>query len=243
MQEHQRQAIGHALRHGAWFGGLPPHLRNLILEGATLKVYGKGQLIQRENTPAPGLMAILEGRVAFLRHVGDKDPALIHVGGAGLWFGEMGLMIRETVLVTAVAQTPVRVLLLAKPAFERIVAADPRHYTAFASLAFQRYRLLLRYFAEMLRLSPEFRLRIRLADLAELQDEYRAHARRAESAVDLALSQTDLARIVGMSRQKLNVRLQQLREEGWVELANRRIRVLDPAGLRASAADGIHAAN
>jgi CRP-like cAMP-binding protein len=58
-------------------------------------------------------------------------------------------------------------------------------------------------------------------------------------AVVLNLSQSELAGLIGSSRQKLNGRLRRLQEEGWIELGPRRIRVLDPGGLRATAAGGL----
>jgi Mn-dependent DtxR family transcriptional regulator len=48
--------------------------------------------------------------------------------------------------------------------------------------------------------------------------------------------QSERAEIIVLSQQKLNRRLKHLEEEGWVELAPRRICILDAGGLRATAA-------
>ena len=80
-------------------------------------------------------------------------------------------------------------------------------------------------------LPPEDRLRTRLADLVEL--------RRAErfgiGPVVLRLSQEELARMVGVSRQTLNALLADLRAEGLVDVGFRSLRIPDPERLCAAA--------
>jgi CRP-like cAMP-binding protein len=240
MDEQRKTEIGAFLRQGAWFGGLPVALQECILSRAILRTFAKGRVVQFEEGPALGLIAILEGQVLILRHVSEGDePALIHVGGPGFWFGEAAVLMDKGTLVTAVAQSAVKALILPKAEFDRIVDDEPRYYPAFARIAFERYRLLMRFLAETLRLSPDFRLRLRLADLADLADASGTQTILDGKAVTLDMSQSELAGIIGLSRQKLNVRLRQLQEEGWVELGPRRIRVLDPAGLRATAISGL----
>jgi CRP/FNR family transcriptional regulator, cyclic AMP receptor protein len=236
MNEPQQQSIGSLLRQGAWFGGLPAPLQDRILSRAVVRSFSKGQIVQLEDSASTGLIAVLEGQVSVLRHVSDDESALIHVGGPGFWFGEVGVLLGEATIVTAVAQGALRALILSKLEFDRIIADEPRHYPAFARIALERYGILLRYLAETLRLSPDFRLRLRLADLADRQ---RSQTSAVGPAVELDLSQAELAGIIGLSRQKLSGRLRRLQDEGWVELGPRRIRVLNPSGLRATAAQGL----
>ena len=99
-----------------------------------------------------------------------------------------------------------------------------------------RIPILVRYLAASLRLSPDHRLRLRLADLADTK---RAQTTTDGPAVLLDRSRSELAEIIGLSRQMLNRRLKRLEEEGWVEFAQRRVRVLDAGGLRATAAGSL----
>lgn len=235
MDDRRRQQIGAFLRQGEWFGGLPEALQDTILRRGALRTFSREQIVQREGRPSLGLFAVLEGRVSILRHVGDDDPALIHVAAPGFWFGELGILSGEAA-VTAVAMTSVQAFVLPKAAFDRIVDEEPRYYPHFARIVLERFHIVMRFLAESLRLSPDYRLRLRLADLAE--------TKRAQTASDgpgvlLDLSQSELAGLIGLSRQKLNGRLKRLEEEGWVELAPRRIRVLDASGLRATAAGSL----
>jgi CRP/FNR family cyclic AMP-dependent transcriptional regulator len=233
MNDPTKTPVGEFLRQGEWFGALPADLQDGIVSHASIRCYAKGQVIQVEDSaPAAGLVAVLEGGILMLRYVAEHaDPALIHVAGPGFWFGEMVVLDGGHPAVTIVAQSDVKALVLPTADFDRLRAADPRYFEAVATIALQRTRALLRSLAEARKASADERLRLRLADLAELR---RLDLTLADPDVDLPMSQAELGRIVGLSRQKVNARLQQLQHQGWIELRQRHIRVRDPQGLRAS---------
>jgi CRP-like cAMP-binding protein len=223
----KKNEIQRVLSAGEWFGGLSPALQDLILSRSIVRKYAKGQVISVEESPADSLLAVLEGTVYVVRDVGGGQESLIHVGEPGFWYGAVYLLTGSLTVATVLAHTPVRALVLSKAQFNRILAEDPRHYAAFAKLALDRYRVLVSMLAELRELAPEARLRGRLASLAKLRMQDRRHA----GAVSLALSQADLARMVGVSRQTLNALLGRLSRAGLIEVGFRRIRVLDAARL------------
>jgi len=123
----------------------------------------------------------------------------LYVGGRGFWFGEQATLGGGKLVASVVALTAVEVLLLPRAEFERIIEAEPRHYRRLALLGLQRSALLLRVLGGARRLSPEEdRVRLRLANLAELR---RLEVTVVYKAVTLELSQTQLASILGLSRQ------------------------------------------
>jgi len=215
------------LSQGGWFGGLPRALQDTILERSTVRRFTKGQVINVEDSPADALFAILEGTVHMVRDPGGGEESLIHVGEPGFWFGAMAVLTNNPIPATAIARTPVRALMLTKTQVDRIVDEEPRYYAPFAKLALDRFALLVRMFAELRDLSPEARLRARLVNLAHL----RQQDRDERGVLSLSVSQADLARMVGVSRQTLNTLLGRLAREGVIELAFRKIRVLQPARL------------
>jgi CRP-like cAMP-binding protein len=223
----KKNEIQQFLSAGEWFGGLSPALQDLILSRSIVRKYAKGQVISVEESPADSLLAVLEGTVYVVRDVGGGEESLIHVGEPGFWYGAVYLLTGSLTVATVLAHTPVRALVLSKVQFDRILAEDPRHYAAFAKLALDRYRVLVTMLAELRELAPEARLRGRLASLARLRMQDRRHA----GAVSLAVSQADLARMVGVSRQTLNALLGRLSKAGLIEVGFRRIRVLDAARL------------
>ncbi len=220
-------AILQALRQGTWFAKLPAPLQELIVGRSVARRYRAGQVISLEESAPTGLFVVLEGRVRVVRTMPSGDEALYTIGEPGFWFGELALLGEQKTAVSVTATTPTRVLLLMKARFDRIVEDDPRNYRWFALLLMERYTALLRGLADAHGLGPLDRLRARLAEEVALHQ----RARPISGPILLSLSQTDLAGMVGVSRQKLNGLLRRLQREGLVEVGHRRIRVLDPARL------------
>ena len=227
MNADEQQQIHRFLSAGEWYGGLPGPLQELILARSVVRKYAKGQMISLEASAPKGLYAVLDGMVHCVREVGDGEEALIHVCEPGFWFAEYAALTGKATIGAFLAHTPARVLLLPKVQLDRIVAEEPRYYEAFARLALDRYAVLVRMLTEVRDLTPEARLRGRLVLLAQM----RAKERPQSGAVSLAVSQADLARMVGISRQTLNTLLGSLSKAGLIEVAFRRIRVLDAARL------------
>jgi CRP-like cAMP-binding protein len=218
------------LRRGCWFGSLPAELQSLIVDRSILRAYRKGAHIIGEGAPPRGLFALLDGRVHIVRGVGEADEALIHVGEPGFWFGEHGTLSGKPAIASIVATTSTRVLLLPVTEFQRIVHDEPRHYPNFATLLYERYTTVFRYASEARAVAAEEWLWTRLQDLAAI----RRRDAQLSGAIDITVSQAELATMVGVSRQTLCMLLRRLEQRGVIEVAYKKIRVL-PATDRGAA--------
>lgn len=211
------------LRQGRWFGGLPPALQELILERGMVRQYRTGQYIVREGAKPRAMHAVLSGRVRVTRCVGpQRDEVLIYVGEPGFWFGDYAVYARAISVGSIIADSPTRTLSLSTTAFERIVKDEPRFYRLFADLLFERYAELFRYLGEAHGLPSADWLKTRLVDLAR---QMRRDNPDAEAGL-IVVSQAELARMMGLSRQTLVSLLRQLEERGVIEVGFRRIRVV-----------------
>ena len=215
------------LREGLWFRQLPAALQDAVIRHAVVRSFRRGQVICRAGRRPEGLYGLLEGRVHVTRAVGSDGEDLVHVGEPGFWIGEYALLTRGPAIVDTVAATAVRMLLLPHAAFERLVETEPRWYRPFALLALERYALMVAQLTDIRSLAPEERLRARLANILALRRLERFRA----GAVVLHLSQEELARMVGVSRQTLNALLGRLRDDGLVEIGFRSLRIPDPSRL------------
>ncbi len=227
MRLAEQQSLINRLSQGSWFGRTPQPLRERVIARSSVRSYVKGQFLSLEGSPPKGLFAVLEGQVHLVAAMGTGDEALLHVGGPGFWFGEFGVLTGNQTVVTVVAHTPVRALLLPKSQFDLIVEEDPRSFRYFAELVFERYAALVRAFADIQETTPDARLRRRLAALVQLQ---RAD-RPADGHVTLGVTQTDLSRMIGVSRQTLNRLLGRLQQQGLIDVGFRKIVVADPRRL------------
>ena len=210
------------LRRGRWFGSLPAALQSIIVERAITRCYGKGAFIIHEGAPPRGLFALLEGRVHVVRGIAESEQALIHVGEPGMWFGEHGMLSGRPALASVVATTNARTLLLPVADFQRIVADEPRYYPQFAALLFERYATVFRYASEARAVPAEDWLWTRLQDLAA----NRRRDAQVQGPIDINVSQSELATMVGVSRQTLCMLLGRLQARGQIDVGYKRIRVL-----------------
>ena len=224
VQLDERQLLINRLSQGSWFGRMPLALRELVIARSRLRTYAKGQLLSIEGSPPKGLFAVLEGQVHVVATLASGDEALIHVAEPGFWLGEFGVLAGTPTLATFVAHSKVRALFFPKTQFDLIVDEEPRYYRYFAHLVFERYAALLRAFVEVQEVTPDVRLRRRLSAMAQLQQSVRASA----GPVTLGLTQAELSRMIGVSRQTLNGLLNGLQQQGLIELGFRKITVIDP---------------
>jgi CRP-like cAMP-binding protein len=208
------------LRRGQWFGSLPPALQQGIVRRSIVRQHGKGTRIIAGGVPSQGLFALLEGRVHVMRSAGT----LMHAAEAGFWFGEYSLLSGAPVVADIVAATGARTRFLPAAEFERVVAQEPGHFRAFVSLLVERYAIDLSQMSDIRRTSAEERVRMQLDNLAALR-RLDAHG---DGPVDITLSQSELASMVGLSRQTLCALLGRLQDQGLIEVAFRRVRVLGP---------------
>ena len=211
------------LQRGPWFGGLPSELQSLIVERSTVRTFRKGEYLAREGEPGKGVFALLRGRTRHMRSIAGDEEVLLHVGEPGLWFGEYPMLARGPSIGDVVADTTTRTLFLPASEFRRIVDAEPRYLGPFCELLCERFALLYKYVAEARGLAPEEWLRERLAGIIHVQ----RMRRPVQDAATIKMSQSELANMIGLSRQTLNGLLASLQARGVVEVSYRTIRLIE----------------
>lgn len=225
---HTRDEILQVLEQGSWFASLPLELRRTLVEEGRVRRYEKGQLISAEEAPSEGLFAVLEGQVAVMRWVAPDEPTLLDVAERGAWQREYAALSGEHPVVSYAAQSDATILLIPDATVQRLLG-DPIVFNHLARLAIERYGRALRWITEAHGLQPESLLRTRLAELVEMR-----RADHPEAKSEIRLSQSDIAALVGISRQTANAILKRLEEQGLIEIGFRKIRVPDPKALRES---------
>jgi CRP-like cAMP-binding protein len=216
--------LRNVLGQGRWFGSLPQDLQQRILSGSRVRSFARGEVIALEGAPASALSAVLDGEVKLVRQARQGHESLLWIAETGSWFGEYAVLTGEKILVTAIAKTPTRLLLLPKTELDRIVRDEPLHFRHFAMLAIGRISNYLKAYIHATSLQPEARLRGQLFVLSQMKiDELGARA-----PVELPYSQAELASLIGVSRQTVNQLLQTLVAKGLVEARFKHVRVLAP---------------
>lgn len=225
----EARKLNELLGRGHWFGGLPRELQRRILAVSRVREFARGEVIALEGAPASALSVVITGAVKLVRQARQGDEALLFICEPGSWFGEYAVLTGEKTLVTVIAKAKTRLLIIPKVEIDRMVAEEPLYFRCFAMLAIGRMSALLKSYIHLSSLEPEARLRGQLHVLSQMKIEELG----AEPPVVLPFSQSELASLIGVSRQTVNQLMHSLVAKGLVEAGFKHVRVLAPQKLLA----------
>jgi CRP-like cAMP-binding protein len=207
---------------------LTPTDREALLARCEPRHYRRGELIVVQGAPAEHLHLIEQGKVAVRVLTESGEVVTVSVLRAGQFLGEMAVVGRGPRTASAVALEPVLTRSMSAAAFDALRTEQPSVDRMLVEMLAARVDRLSRQLAEVLYLPVEVRLARRLLSLAGAYS-------TGPGAVEVPLTQEDLAGLVGTTRPTTNQLLQSLAERGVVTLGRGRITVLDLATLRAAA--------
>jgi CRP/FNR family cyclic AMP-dependent transcriptional regulator len=165
---------------------------------------------------------IRSGRVMIRISTPSGDEAGLTVSGPGESIGEQSLVTEEgRRSASAVALEPVETLFLSKAAFAALRADDTAFDRVMIEVLTARVLRLTDQLVEALFVPSPTRVLRRVADAAGLYGDG-----------VIPMTQDEIASMAGCTRPTVNRALRKAEEAGVVDLARRRIRVLDLEGLR-----------
>jgi CRP-like cAMP-binding protein len=181
--------------------------------------YGKGELIFSRGDASTYLLLVSEGRVQ-ISLLGDDGRELdARQIKAGAVIGEIGVMDGLPRSADAVAATPVSAFLLRKAQIDALIDTHPPIARAIIKVLCQRLRETTEQMEGIALRSIEERLARYL--LAQVGD--RPAPSRGRIPVELGLTQTELARLLGASRPKVNVAFGRLEKAGALKRTSDRL--------------------
>lgn len=194
------------------------------------RAYPSGATIYGEGDAGAEMYRIRQGTVRLLVTGLDGRHATFLMFGPGDAFGISSLIDDVPRPQTAEAVTAVELDVLDRAAFERLRRGGRDFDTACLKLLSTQMRAVSGFYAGA-----------QLADLRERVERRISDAVRAFGAADaegvrlsLRLSQSDLASLVGSSRQSVGKVLQTLQAEGLIRIEYGNVLVPDPSRLLAS---------
>jgi len=220
-----------ALQAGRWFAELPERLRRAIIDRAHVHRVAAGTRILQRGDAAGSWVGVARGAVRLGTALPDGRVFTLDFMGPGQWFGDIALCDNRGEDLDMVAHVPSTLLVVAKPDMHELMERSIEFRDALLQLNCQRLRRMVRRCEERHALSLPQRLARQVLQLA------RRFGRAAANGVriDLAVSQGDLASMVGGSRQRVNRALRQMQQLGIMQLGPQRLLVLDVGGLDAVA--------
>lgn len=200
---------------------LPEEMRVSLAEKGTEHILDKGDLLFQQGDPSDTLFVVLDGQVAVATRSNDGRESLVAVLESGGVFGDMGMFDGEPRSADARALDDSRVLGIPYTDVRAALEARPELLWVVARVLAQRLRATDEALADAVFLDVPARTAKRLLELAGDSD-----------AVDVPMTQEDLAGLVGASRERVNKALSLFLRIGWLEQRGRgSYRILDRAAL------------
>ena len=187
-----------------------------------VRAYPAGSFIFSEGEPGDSLHVVIEGsiRVAVLSPGGEE--ATLALLGPGQTCGELSLVDGRPRSATAIASQATKTLVITRMDFLQWLSERPQAAFALLETLSLRMRRTDEALADLAFMNLPSRLAKQLLDLAGL---YPGGKR-------LSITQSELAAMLGVSRESVNKQLNLFARKGWVRLSRGTVTLIDLAGLQ-----------
>lgn len=194
------------------------------------RTFGAGQVLFTEGDDGHDVVVLLDGGVKIVSTAPSGREVILDVMESGELLGELSAIDGEPRSATAVALTPVDVLVVPVAEFTTFLEGNGAAATALLRLVSRRLR---RTSQRQLEFGTSDALGRLCACLLRMLDGAAAGGGRE---VTMLLAQHEVAAMTGLSREAVVKGLRALRELGWIDLRGRTLVLLDDDAVRLRAA-------
>jgi len=210
------------------FSGLGPAELNKIAELVNDRRYKKGAIIFYQGDPGDAFYVVAEGSVKVFVQSGQGEEMVLVTLRPPDTLGEVALLDEGRRSASAEALEPTTLLAFARSTMLQLLLDEPAIADGLLRSVGAMLRRLTEQASDFVFLDLEGRIAKVLAGFAE----QRGEARGEEISLDLGLTQTDLAHMVGGSRQSVNHILHSLEGRNYLDVGGRSIVIKDLDALR-----------
>lgn len=202
-----------------------------IAKLATRAQYPRDAVIYSPEDEAGSIYLLEEGKVKLSKVANDGKEITIAVLQGGDVFGELSMSDDETYDVFAEVLEDARVCIISRDDFAELVRRKPEVALMLIRSMSERLRQAESQIEDLVFRSVPARVASLLTKLAE------EHGRmgREGITIDLRLTHQDIANMVGATRETVTNVLNGLRSSGIIEIAQKRVRIVDQDALRNAA--------
>jgi CRP/FNR family transcriptional regulator, cyclic AMP receptor protein len=215
------------LRSARYFADLPDDALARLAAACTRRSYARGQYLWYQGDEGARLAVVAEGLVKIVISSEQGDEVVLRTLGPGATLGELALLDGSPRSAAVVAVEPTTVLTLARETVLELLARHPSVLDALLRSLGGLVRGLTEQAGDLVFLDLGGRVAKLLLRLAE------EHGGGAQPPkVDIRLSQSDLAAMVGATRPAVNRVLQGMASRGLIAVDGYTIVLRDVVGLR-----------
>ncbi len=192
----------------------PQEFRQWAARTGRWRDFEPGQFVYFAGDPADGIYGLESGGLEVTFPLIAEEPIVLYRAQIGFWIGDNAELSNTPRTISLMAATRCRMLQLPHAAIHTFLSSHPHYWQSFYRLATINTGIAVGLLAEVLSLSLRARMCRRLLQLTE-------------SGMDIAVTQEDLAKMLGVYRSTLRPILNDLAERGAIKLGYRRLSVID----------------
>ena len=211
------------------FRGLSAATIQQIAALAIRRPYEPDALVFSQGDPGDSLYGVVTGKVRISASTREGKEMFLNIMEPGDTFGEIALLDGNPRTATATTTATSELMIIPRAQFLALLQREPTVAIHLLQLLCQRIRWTSAQAEDSALLTVPNRLARRLLSLAKL------HGQQSPKGVQLIISQEEMGRFLGISRQAVNQYLQEWRTKGWVDVGRGKVTVLDESALQTMA--------
>ena len=207
---------------------LPDDDLKALASRGRVRRFNAGSTIFHEGDPGDAMYVVVDGKLRMSRLSGSGTEATLALIGAGDCTGELALFDGRPRSATATAMQATRVFVVSRDDFINWVKERPSAALALLETLSLRIRRTNEIVTDLVFLDLPHRLAKHLLTLAAGHADGGGSSRRPR----LQVTQSELASMLGVSRESVNKQLNQFAREGWITLSRGAVIIDDSEALR-----------
>jgi CRP-like cAMP-binding protein len=217
-----------AMARSPLFHGMEADELTRLAQTMAQRRFRRNEVIFHEGDPGDSLHVVVEGKVKITRESAEGEEAIVVILAAGDAFGELVLLDGAPRSATATAMEATETLTMPRSTFVELVEGGSPFRAQLLTGIAQRIRRLTDQLAEVHFLDLAGRLALQLTRLAQET----APGQATDIELGTTLTQSDLAAMVGGTRQRVNQIIGDFADEGLIAHEGGHIVVRDLERLR-----------
>jgi CRP/FNR family transcriptional regulator, cyclic AMP receptor protein len=190
------------------------------------RAYRKGQIIFLEEETGNYMYLVLAGKVKVSKSGTGGKETILAIHRTGDFFGEMSLLDGKTAPATVSAMEDSKIISLSGADFHKYLLHNEKVMLQIIHVLCARLRQVWQT-QSLSSSTADARIRMGIYQLAKRHGIRDAHG----TIIDLKITHQELAEMVGTSRETVTRVLAHLREQGIIEINQRRMTLINPEAL------------
>jgi CRP-like cAMP-binding protein len=213
------------------FAGAPPAALAALAERLSTKAYPKGTILFHQGDLGDSVLVLETGAIKVSNLSPDGREVVMALLGPGEMLGELSIFDTGVRTADATAIEDTTALVLSHDVFRPFLEEHPAVALHLLEVLAVRLRETNEALQDAIFSDVPGRLAKRFVDLAERYGVADAEGDEEDTLIDLALTQEQLAQMVGAARESVNKAVASFVSRGWLAMRGRKYVVTDRASL------------